>query len=107
MTLRIWRMTEVLPVPGGPCSNVKPSRRGWHAAATARSCDALHSRATRARTFASIVASDSSALACRDETCPISTEGWTRRVHFVREGGGGLPMLHLRLAVLRRLQRWV
>jgi len=22
------------------------------------------------------------------ETCPISTEGWTRRVHFVREGGG-------------------
>jgi hypothetical protein len=27
-----------------------------------------------------------------DETCPISTEGWTRRVHFVREGGeGGLP----------------
>ena len=23
------------------------------------------------------------------ETCPISTEGWTRRVHFVREGGGG------------------
>jgi hypothetical protein len=25
----------------------------------------------------------------REETCPISTEGWTRRVHFVREGGGG------------------
>jgi hypothetical protein len=25
----------------------------------------------------------------RDGTCPISTEGWTRRVHFVREGGGG------------------
>jgi hypothetical protein len=24
-----------------------------------------------------------------DETCPISTEGWTRRVHFVREGGEG------------------
>jgi len=24
-----------------------------------------------------------------DKTCPISTEGWTRRVHFVREGGGG------------------
>ena len=23
------------------------------------------------------------------ETCPISTEGWTRRVHFVREGGWG------------------
>ena len=23
------------------------------------------------------------------ETCPVSTEGWTRRVHFVREGGGG------------------
>ena len=21
-------------------------------------------------------------------TCPVSTEGWTRRVHFVREGGG-------------------
>jgi hypothetical protein len=28
----------------------------------------------------------------RDETCPVSTEGWTRRVHFVREvGGGGHP----------------
>jgi hypothetical protein len=25
----------------------------------------------------------------RDETCPVSTEGWTRRVHFVREGGEG------------------
>jgi hypothetical protein len=24
-----------------------------------------------------------------DETCPISTEGGTRRVHFVREGGEG------------------
>ena len=24
-----------------------------------------------------------------DEACPISTEGWTRRVHFVREGEGG------------------
>jgi len=23
------------------------------------------------------------------ETCPISTEGWTRRVQFVREGRGG------------------
>jgi len=22
-----------------------------------------------------------------DETCPVSTEGWTRRVYFVREGG--------------------
>jgi len=27
-----------------------------------------------------------------DAACPISTEGWTRRVHFVREGGeGGRP----------------
>ena len=25
----------------------------------------------------------------RWEMCPVSTEGWTRRVHFVREGGGG------------------
>ena len=24
----------------------------------------------------------------RAETCPISTEGWTRRVQLVREGGG-------------------
>ena len=24
-----------------------------------------------------------------DETCPVSTQGWMRRVHFVREGGGG------------------
>ena len=28
----------------------------------------------------------------KDETCPLSTEGWTRRVHFVREGGGGSCM---------------
>jgi len=27
------------------------------------------------------------------ETCPVSTEGWTRRVHFVREGGGGGALL--------------
>jgi hypothetical protein len=27
----------------------------------------------------------------RDKTCPVSTGGWTRRVHFVREGGGGRP----------------
>jgi hypothetical protein len=26
----------------------------------------------------------------RDETCPVSMEGGTRRVHLVREGGGGL-----------------
>jgi hypothetical protein len=25
----------------------------------------------------------------RDETCPVSTEGWTRRVHFVRGRGRG------------------
>jgi len=25
----------------------------------------------------------------RDETSPVSTAGWTRRVHFVRGGGGG------------------
>jgi len=34
--------------------------------------------------------------ACRlHETCPVSTEGWTRRVHFVREGGrgGGVAVL--------------
>ena len=23
------------------------------------------------------------------KTCPVSTEGWTRRVQLVREGGGG------------------
>ena len=28
-------------------------------------------------------------LKCAPVTCPVSTEGWTRRVHFVREGGGG------------------
>jgi hypothetical protein len=27
----------------------------------------------------------------REETCPVSTEGWTRRVHFVQEGGGRGP----------------
>ena len=26
-----------------------------------------------------------------DETCPVSTEGGTRRVQLVREGGGGTP----------------
>jgi hypothetical protein len=29
------------------------------------------------------------ARAARDETCPVSTEGGTRRVQLVREGGGG------------------
>ena len=28
---------------------------------------------------------------CTDETCPFSTEGWLRRVHLVRGGGGGAP----------------
>ena len=32
------------------------------------------------------------------ETCPISTEGWTRRVHFVREGGEEGLGLHREVA---------
>jgi len=28
----------------------------------------------------------------RDETCPVSTEGGTRRVQLVREGGGGVHL---------------
>ena len=36
-------------------------------------------------------------------TCPVSTEGWTRRVHFVREGGGsGTAAARARLALVRR-----
>jgi len=34
------------------------------------------------------------ALRLRHEACPVSTEGWTRRVHFVREGGGGGLSMH-------------
>ena len=30
----------------------------------------------------------------RDETCPLSTEGWARRVQLVREGGGGGGGVH-------------
>ena len=30
----------------------------------------------------------SSSYGGMDETCPVSTEGWTRRVRLVREGGG-------------------
>jgi hypothetical protein len=36
--------------------------------------------------------------------CPISTEGWTRRVHFVREGGRGGPAAH-HLAIGQLCQR--
>jgi hypothetical protein len=38
----------------------------------------------------------------RDETCPVSTEGWTRRVHFVWEGGGGTERPQPRAHLLRR-----
>jgi hypothetical protein len=47
----------------------------------------------------------------RDETCPVSTERWTRRVHFVREEGGGrlgvgrIRNLPPRRACQRRLPR--
>jgi hypothetical protein len=34
----------------------------------------------------------------RDETCPVSTEGWTRRVHFVREGVHCTPSLAILLS---------
>ena len=30
------------------------------------------------------------------QTCPVSTAGWTRRVHFVREGAGGGGSLRAR-----------
>jgi hypothetical protein len=36
------------------------------------------------------------------ETCPISTEGWTRRVHFVREGGGRTTLAACGLRQARR-----
>ena len=38
-----------------------------------------------------------------DETCPISTEGWTRRVHFVREGGGSSGRLTATVAQVMSL----
>jgi hypothetical protein len=42
----------------------------------------------------------------RDETCPISTEGGTRRVHFVREGGGSGPRPASCWAAWRRAWGW-
>jgi len=41
------------------------------------------------REVVQVAARPRGARAAQHETCPISTEGWTRRVHFVREGGGG------------------
>jgi len=35
-----------------------------------------------------------------NETCPLCTEGWTRCVHFVREGGGVAPATRTRGASL-------
>jgi len=76
------------------------ARGGAGERAVLRRCAILMTvRPRAARASASCTASslsESSAdVACaprRDETCPISTEGWTRRVHFVREGGrGGRP----------------
>ena len=39
-----------------------------------------------------------------NETCLISTEGWTRRVHFVREGGGLWPFGMTALCAARSYQ---
>ena len=49
-----------------------------------------------------------SSSALRDETCPIGTEGGTRRVHLVREGrGGGSAGAGVRLQEgQRRWERW-
>ena len=48
-------------------------------------------RAVRSRCRGSANARSSRALVPWDETCPFSTEGGTRRVQLVREGGGGGP----------------
>ena len=41
----------------------------------------------------------------KDETCPLSTEGRTRRVQLVQGEGGGLEDLHQRVADLRTIAR--
>jgi hypothetical protein len=59
----------------GTAAGAQPERRG-RAAGGGHPSDRARARAwARAR--------------ARDETCPVSTEGWTRLVHFVREGGEG------------------
>jgi len=55
-------------------------------------CQAAHHEVVNARLLARELAvlREAAPSQCGSaRTCPISTEEWTRRVHFVREGGGG------------------
>jgi hypothetical protein len=73
-------VTRLLMKPPGLVTPA-PFRLGRAGAPPARSARALRREAsTRSRRRSALE---------RDETCPVSTKGWTRRVHFVREGGEG------------------
>ena len=39
--------------------------------------------------FEALAAGEPPHISQQVETCPVGTEGGTRRVHLVREGGGG------------------
>ena len=83
---------------GGGGASLRPAGRSTRARARGR-CSACRAAApTRRppRTRACLPKSGGP-----NETCPISTEGWTRRVHFAREGGGGGGVLACRKAQVR------
>jgi len=76
----LMTVTRLLMRPSGLVTPA-PFRLGRAGAPPARSARALRREAsTRSRRRSALE---------RDETCPVSTKGWTRRVHFEREGGGG------------------
>jgi len=78
----------------GPLSSVPPAtythaplRPRGRAGAQSAHASSIRPRALSTPAMASAPPTPP-ASACHHETCPVSTEGWTRRVQFVREGGG-------------------
>ena len=68
------------------------SRRAWFEAALPLCRAALLNEMGRERAWAALGDAPvpaPSPMGEKDESCPVCTEGWTRRVHFVRGGGGG------------------
>jgi len=71
---------------GGGGGGARPARRRARThLPRRRACVARGGHGARVRP--PLVGCEGPRLSERDETCPVSTEGWTRRVHFVREGG--------------------
>ena len=80
--LKRWRRQSAGGAGGGACGGGGAGAgRATAFCAASRAAPRLSPRVTAAEM--------GSHTSCPSETCPVSTERWTRRVHFVREGGGG------------------